>query len=708
MAAPAFVSATAHSGNPTTAPSVTLPTTAANDILILVGVNAGATTAITPGGTYNGGAWTSIDSGTWTTGWGGCFWSRATGNHSGQTVTGSTTDSGSLLVVRISGATTVGSPIDINVSGQAVGAIAGAPCGTFNTTVADALVCYCIAADDNQTITSPTKAGVAMSNLSTAASTGGNDSGVGYANAAQAATGATGNFAATNAAGTAQGKRTSAFAIIPDDAEINDSSSNNRDAVVHGLSTDTAPSLPSGWSTNVLSLSPGQFLEATYELTATTGTGITTAYNPFTSSSVRSFGAWVKRTDTSGGHTIWGSSGGGLTPTLNLSNGSQDVLFTPAIFGTNTTWTSAFPGNGTWYFVGLVFDDPNDKARLYINGRLVSEQTNAAAYGGSSNALTWGTGSALLNSTLKGSISNPFVVEGNISASDWAWLAGNRYERTVDVSATSSIATAGLHIAPRSAAISAATAIATTGTVESGTTTHSRSAAISATTSIASTGTFWTTFTRSAALTAASGVTSQATFWSTLTRQAALSAATSIASDGYGILARSAALSAATSIESSGSSDSIILGSAAISAATSIAATGLRRHHRSAAVSAQASIATTGRTTHIRSAAITATTSLDTAPTRELLRSVVVSAVTDIQAGGSDIETFTRSASLSAATAISSAGAKVLPWNYNGGTLSSYSGGTDFTYLAGTASTYGPDPGWSYGGTASPTYTYGG
>ena len=156
MAAPAFVSATAQTGNATTAPSVTLPTTAANDILILVAVNGGANTAITPGGTYNGGAWTQIGGGGWTSGWGGNFWSRCTGDHSGQTVTYTSTNSASALVVRISGAATIGSPIDVS-TGATLGAVAGGALTGFTTTVADALVVYTGAVDDNQTISAPTK-----------------------------------------------------------------------------------------------------------------------------------------------------------------------------------------------------------------------------------------------------------------------------------------------------------------------------------------------------------------------------------------------------------------------------------------------------------------------------------------------------------------------------------------------------------------------
>jgi hypothetical protein len=210
----AFSSATAQSsGTATTAPSVTLPTTAAGDLLILVRVNGGGTALAAPGGTYSGGAWSSISSGTWTTGAGDAMWSRCSGNHSGQTVTTSTTNSGASLVVRITGSNPGATPIDAS-TGTTLGNVAGGALTGFNTGVANTLVCYCGAVDDNQAVSAPTKNGVAMSNLSTAASSGGNDSGVWYADAAQVSAGATGNFAVTNASGgTTEGKRVIAFSI---------------------------------------------------------------------------------------------------------------------------------------------------------------------------------------------------------------------------------------------------------------------------------------------------------------------------------------------------------------------------------------------------------------------------------------------------------------------------------------------------------------
>lgn len=211
--APLYVSTAPHAGNPTTAPSVTLTTTAANDILIATVVSGGSTTVPTFGGTYNGGAWTLIDSGTWTTGAGATYWSRCTGNHSGQTVTATTVDSGSIAVHRITGALTTGSPIG-GSTGASVAAANGA-LSAFTTTDNDSLVCLTIAVDDNQAYSAPTKDGVAMTARTSASSTGGGDSLVGLATADQAVAGTSGAFAITQAAGTAQGKRFTAFAIKP-------------------------------------------------------------------------------------------------------------------------------------------------------------------------------------------------------------------------------------------------------------------------------------------------------------------------------------------------------------------------------------------------------------------------------------------------------------------------------------------------------------
>ena len=216
-----FVSATAQgSATATTTCTVTLPTTAANDILIITAINGGANAAVTlPGaGTYNGSTITAIGSGAgWTSGWGATYWSRCTGNHSGQTIilTGAT-DSCSMQVVRYSGCILTGNPYDTNISQATVGAGANMALAAFDTTVADTLVVLCNAVDDNQLSTLPTKGGVAMDNLATAASSGAARTHMWVPRIwAKPGTGTTGAFAMTFAAGTNQGKRATALALMP-------------------------------------------------------------------------------------------------------------------------------------------------------------------------------------------------------------------------------------------------------------------------------------------------------------------------------------------------------------------------------------------------------------------------------------------------------------------------------------------------------------
>jgi hypothetical protein len=214
-----FVSATASTPTTsTTTCTVTLPTTAANDILIVTVNNGGANAALTlTTGTF------SLDTslaligtgGGWTSGWGGTYWVRCSGNHTGETIiaTGAT-DSCSMQAVRYSGAITTGNPYDTNISEATVAAGANMALAAFNTTVANTLVVLCNSVDDNILSTLPTKGGVAMNNLATAASSGGADSHVASADLAQAGTGTTGAFAMTFGAGTNQGKRATAFALM--------------------------------------------------------------------------------------------------------------------------------------------------------------------------------------------------------------------------------------------------------------------------------------------------------------------------------------------------------------------------------------------------------------------------------------------------------------------------------------------------------------
>jgi hypothetical protein len=220
VAPPAFVSATAQgSATATTSATVTLPTTAADDILIVTVINGGANAAPTlTTGTFTLDTSLALigTGGGWTSGWGGTYWVRCTGNHSGETIISSgNTDSCAVLVGRYSGCITTGNPYDTNISDATVAAGANMALAAFTTTVADGLVVLCNAVDDNQLSTSPTKGGAAMNNLATAASSGGADAHVAIADLAQASPGTTGAFAMTFGAGTNQGKRATAFSLVP-------------------------------------------------------------------------------------------------------------------------------------------------------------------------------------------------------------------------------------------------------------------------------------------------------------------------------------------------------------------------------------------------------------------------------------------------------------------------------------------------------------
>lgn len=203
---PVFQASVSHTGNPTTAPSCTLGTTAANDILIAVVTSGGSNTIPTLGGTYNGGAWTAVDSGTLsTTGAVAVYWSRCTGNHSGQTVTSTTVDSGSLVVSRYNNVYAGGSPIGANKQESSTTNAANPGLSAFTTTTANSKVILAVGADDNLAAISAASATSALTFRAAPTSSGGADSGVGLLDRDQATAGTTGAFTTTwgaNAAGT--------------------------------------------------------------------------------------------------------------------------------------------------------------------------------------------------------------------------------------------------------------------------------------------------------------------------------------------------------------------------------------------------------------------------------------------------------------------------------------------------------------------------
>jgi hypothetical protein len=109
-----YVTNALGANNTTTSFSITLPTTQLDDILILEYVHRGTTDA-TLGGTYSGPAFSEKHDQVFATSTfsGKTCWSRATGNHSGQTVTGaSLTNSCAAIVTVYRGAARTGDPLD--------------------------------------------------------------------------------------------------------------------------------------------------------------------------------------------------------------------------------------------------------------------------------------------------------------------------------------------------------------------------------------------------------------------------------------------------------------------------------------------------------------------------------------------------------------------------------------------------------------------
>lgn len=216
---PTFISSVPTNGltaqTTTTAGSITLGTTAAWDILILVAVNGGATAALTTGGTYNGGAWASVQAAASTAAWGGTWWSRCTGDHTGQTITtGTATDSTALAAMVIRGCRTGSSPIS-GTPAVAQHAVSGVPTPANFTAQIDDLIVYTLMADDNIgwsalacNLGSPTE-------RIEVGSSGGADSLVGAATMPAPSTGLVGTWSGTHSP--ALGKVGIAFALAPDD-----------------------------------------------------------------------------------------------------------------------------------------------------------------------------------------------------------------------------------------------------------------------------------------------------------------------------------------------------------------------------------------------------------------------------------------------------------------------------------------------------------
>jgi hypothetical protein len=100
----------------------------------------------------------------------------------------------------------------------------------------------------------------------------------------------------------------------------------------------------------------------------------------FANGTTRTFMGWAYRDASADADTLIGNSGSPTHAQLSLSSGSQNVVFNPG--ASATTWTSAWPGNGEWVHYALVFDEPgsSNNISLYLNGALVSTQTNTGQF----------------------------------------------------------------------------------------------------------------------------------------------------------------------------------------------------------------------------------------------------------------------------------------------------------------------------------------
>ena len=182
----------------TTTFSITLPATVAGDILILEYTHRGTADA-TLGGTSistGGLTWTEKNDLTYNAFGGKLYWTRATGNHSAQTITGSgMTNSCAAIVTQYRGALASGDPLtgatlvaESNASGNETQA-------QITTNVDGAWVVLTVANSPDvavtaQTCTSPG----ALTARAELLSTGGLDTSIAHASAEKASAGVTGAF----------------------------------------------------------------------------------------------------------------------------------------------------------------------------------------------------------------------------------------------------------------------------------------------------------------------------------------------------------------------------------------------------------------------------------------------------------------------------------------------------------------------------------
>lgn len=209
-----FVNA-AVDGSPTGASfSITLPATAANDILCVALSIEGTDAAPSLGGTYSGGSWTTKQSLSWngTSFRKYLYWSRATTNHTGETVTASFSSSQHAEYVAIyRGCLTSGDPLAEATVVAEANASGNEDCAALTTTNDGAMICVSVA--NPSTYTYSSWAATDPSSLTERVDSTINNSRIAHASALQGSAGSTGTISWTQSFNSISGSI--AWALTP-------------------------------------------------------------------------------------------------------------------------------------------------------------------------------------------------------------------------------------------------------------------------------------------------------------------------------------------------------------------------------------------------------------------------------------------------------------------------------------------------------------
>lgn len=146
---------------------------------------------------------------------------------------------------------------------------------------------------------------------------------------------------------------------------------------------------------------------------------VTSAYNPFATSSVRTFEGWAYR-DTSSSYDVLAASGAASNYVMiQIVGSSTNVdIYTNAGVVVPSTFASAWPGNTQWVHWAVILDDSANTYTLYING--VSKGTNSAAlsYAASPGNLQLGAEGSGFSNPFDGKMAHFAVFERALTASE--------------------------------------------------------------------------------------------------------------------------------------------------------------------------------------------------------------------------------------------------------------------------------------------------